>query len=392
MKHARLIKFLAWGAALLLFWLLPTEAAAQPEYPRDGQLYWRWAELLKVADNQLYFWLPPNTPVNDDFNIDLYRDFDLLLSCGVDKIAERILVSEPLSDSLIDVVESTSYVKAFIYLDTSATVSRPLEVGVPTAIVQMTETLGDLLGKPLLGGASYSGYSDLTDAQVELAVGSLDLLLLPENEVDDNTACRYEVFRTDRRIEWYLATELPDYDLLPAALSYCLKGSLADTTLGLSSLISQEDAARYFPGSKTDAEALFKQMPAAQAQRAICCRVVATYPATLSYLQRQLNNCGGAVTILAQDTARSVCLLPVVTTGEEQLSYDLAYDQLYEQLDAYGYDWVTQLDGERQPQAELSRRLSRDLKLIPLGTQRLVLVARPEVHCIAGSYYLVKQP
>ena len=158
----------------------------------------------------------------------------------------------------------------------------------------------------------------------------------------------------------------------------------------LSSIVSPDDAARYFPASATDAEALFEQMPADQAHRSIGCGAAAQYPATLSFLRRRINNCSGSAALVSYDAELPLRLLPLVTCGDSQLSSDLALGQLCQQLSAGGFSWAALLDDGRQSPAELSRRLSRELKLIPLGSQPLVLLARPEVHQIDGRFYLVE--
>lgn len=390
MKHCNHFSLLIAGVALLLLFLLPAGLSAQPDFRQPGHFFSFAAELLKVADQRLYLWLPQAAPVNADFTIGCSGDTDLLLTCGVDEVAERVVVSESLGDSLAGIVEAADRLEAFIFLDATRFSTRPLAIGAPSAFAEDIEAIGDLLGAPLQNDRVYFGYDDLKEAQVELALGGLDLLLLPANEVDDNTRCHYQTCLTDWRVEWYLATDLPDYDLLPAALSYCIKGALADSTSQLSSVILADDAARHFPASEANAASLFEQMPVDQARRNIGCGVASSYPATLSFLRRRINNCGGSVTVAEHDADLPLRLLPVVTQGDSLHSFALALAQLHERLKATGFSWAPQLDDKQLSPVELSRKLSRELKLIPLGSQPLVLLTRPEVHEVDGRFYLVE--
>ncbi|MFH2056748.1 MAG: hypothetical protein ABIJ61_12380, partial [bacterium] len=379
------------GIAVALLCLTPGVMLGQQPEATNGRLFVSDVELLRIGEQRLYFWLPAEALINSDFTIELSARGEVLVSCGVAAIAEQVIVSEILSDSVIDLVRSNSTVQGEIYLDQTRLSTEPPVLGLPHAFTRISSASDSLWPQPLFGRATYSSYFDLAAAEVDLAVGGLQLLLLPRGELDSDLNCDYQVIPTSWRIEWYLATDLSDYDLLPAALSYCLKGSLADRDFPLSTIIDSLAAARYFPADPGNAAALFEQMPAGQAQRRIGCNDTKAYPTTLSLIRRQLNNCGGSVSVGMPDSATAVYLVPILVDGEAKQAYQMATQRLRQSLLATGCSWAELLGDSSLVAPELSRRLSRQLKLIPLGAQQLVLVVRPEVHQIGGFFYRVAQ-
>ncbi len=369
--------------------LLITQTVGQGAAPLGELLYRSEVEFLRVANGHLYLWNASNSPVNDDFTISLAAENLSGFRCALEAVAGQVLTSEVLPDSVIDLLSSEQEPDISIYLDRSHLDLRPLSLGLPQSLATLASPGNESLVPTLSESPQLSFYKNLDAAEVDLAVGQLDMVLLPQNELTSDLECRYRVYQTRWHIEWYLACDLSDFDLLPAALSYSLKGLLAEVSAVSSSLVDSASAERYFPANSADAFALFAQMSQSQAQGTINWNGNECYPATLGEIRRRLNADGASVSIQFDVRAAKVQLLPVILDDRDSLRSVSAVRQLSDYLTEAGFGWYELLTSSSAEPAELSRRLSSELKLIPLGSRPLILLARPEVHQVAGHFYLV---
>ncbi len=376
---------------LLCCILLPLEVMGQEARSLPNVLFRNEVDLLRADNGRLYLWAAEEIPLNSDFTMQFVTGGQIGYECAVESVLGQVLISEALPDSLVTKIGSEENLYVRILLDSSQLAQRPLEIGLPLGLAALaSQDLGPLVST--LGNATQiSLYQNLDDAEVELAVGHLDMLLLPQNEVASDHACRYQIYPTPWRVEWYLASDLSDFDLLPAALSYSLKGLLAESGRVSSTLVDSVAAERYFPASRIDAAALFAQMSDAQSQRTINWYGDGYYPATLGNIRRHLSACGAAVRISPEAATSKLQLLPIFLDDRDSLASASASRQLDEFLLGAGFSWHGLINDSSGAAIDLSQQLSRELKLVPLGTQRLVLLARPQVHRLTDHFYLVKQ-
>jgi hypothetical protein len=253
----------------------------------------------------------------------------------------------------------------------------------------------------------YRYYEDLREAEIDFGIGDLDLLVTAESEIDDQARCVYSAYTLPGLLEWHLAFDLPDDDLYPAALSYCLKGCLGSGGCDeLTALIRSRDIENYFPHSEQYAASLFRQMPLESSSRQCHFDLIEMFPRLPAQLERRIDHCSGNLVI---DDTETTLPIQLVMSFIDSCDVDIRHSllqQLQVQVQAAGYNWsnlLTPTDdslaiGDEQL-AELSRSLSQQIKLVPLGRTRLLLLARPEVHLLRrsgqpitpGDFYLIRE-
>ncbi|MCK4857278.1 MAG: hypothetical protein KAT58_04875 [candidate division Zixibacteria bacterium] len=401
--------------ALLLYFLtiiiLGSSAFSQTE-KESSRIWLTTAELLRISNGQLYLWSDCEVPVNTDFTIEITPSDGIAATCRVADAPGGIVISEPLPDSIIVTIKLAANLNISVYLDRGKLSPDTLFVGIP---VTMKEALIDdesAATADTLNRRAYRYYRNLAEAQIDLAVGRLQLLLLPETEVDSDTKCRYDIYPTADLIEWFLLIDLPDYDLYPAALSYCLKGFLtAGEGRPASCIIAPRHLEQFFGRYPPHAASLFSQMRTDAAERKCRFNGMAMFPGLTARCEREVQQCGGKLILVDGNDAAKINLGFILYNDDAtaaKLTSSLA--QFLEQVAQAEVSWYEALPDslpqDHQPVSRdllildegTSRMLSEKIRVVPLGMTRLVIVARPEVRCLAepdaavtvSDFYLMK--
>jgi hypothetical protein len=255
-------------------------------------------------------------------------------------------------------------------------------------------------------------FEDLREAEIDLAVGRLQLLILTEAEGVSRFDCEYDVHATGKLLEWYLLCDLPDYDLMSAALSYCLKGQLAESPETLqSSLINSEDMQRFFPCLPDHAASLFAQMSLTSRSRLCVFPALRQFPGLAEKVNYLLQECGGSLAFLPVADSGKIALaaLPIDSRTGRPVGTVTATRLLRQAVDL-NMSWAGRLqkliasdsggaDNDEVTEYEgLSQLLASEILVVPLGVTRVVVIARPEAHslrCLGRpisfrDFYLVK--
>jgi hypothetical protein len=256
---------------------------------------------------------------------------------------------------------------------------------------------------------SFLPFDVLEEAEIDLAVGELDLLILPESEIDSRFDCDYDLYPTSHLLDWFMVIDLPDYDLLPAALSYCLKQAQLGSYRSL--MMRQDDSERFFAANLNDARSLYSQMP--DSARECLCFFSAgeQFPHTVSALKERLRSCGGSLKLSGElenvDVAMVVALVDSCFGIEARAT---SSRELLAAAEHLGLSWSGRAPGLSHPDSSelrayignqldlLSHWLASETRGVPLGMTRLIIVARPEAHPLRylnkwvdpGDFYLVR--
>lgn len=353
------------------------------------------AELLRIESGKLYLWLGDSLSVNGDFLVDVASGGTHLFSVPVAASLDRIVVSEEVKDSLLVLLRQEYSIAYSLSLSRSAISPDTLLVGVPLALVNSYSAAID---SSLLSGTHYRyvAFADVQEAEIELALGNIDILLLPATESTDRIACDYPSFATADFTEWYLLTDLPDYSLLPAALSYCLKGFLsADSVPRSYSFSSREPFLRHFPRQKQQAASLFEQLAHAIKSNYCFAEHSDQFPALVRRIKDEARGCGGDLMIGNREPVSSIALVQVVRPSQADIGSDIGcYRLLSRYADDFRFSWsgaaleMLTLDSTAQYAdtltclEQVSSMLASNLHLIPLGCSRLMLVTRPGVQLV----------
>jgi hypothetical protein len=351
----------------------------------------RPAELLRVDQNRLYFWTEVTFAVNSEFIIEAKQGGQVRMSFSVDSVLGRVVRTRRIADSALALVRGDGYSFEIAFAD--SLVSRdPLRIGVPAVLSEALKWQED---RDPVGNRDYlfRVYETRDEAEIDLAVGRLHLLILPACELDPDLQREYESSLLITDVEWYLLSDLPDADLYPAALSYCLKGSLSGgENSSVSSVISKKDQENTFPRHRRHARSLFEQMPAEDAGRSCYFSSYMLLTTMSSGLQRSMADCGGEILLTDDPRSASIVLVALPAPPSTSLPdrFRLA-QRLVSLARSFRMSWsadyrsrladVTNSDS-LSVLTDLSRRLSAKLQVIPLGVTGLAAVAGPGVHCL----------
>ncbi|GEM_PF-2456625 len=359
------------------------------------------AQLLRADAGRLYLWVDAPFVITPDFRIGVSIDGQVTVDCAVATVADRVVVSESLAVTLLGDLKSATRLVFSIYLDTSRIAADTLRVGVPAifkgeySFVSPTDSASHL---PTVIDWRY--YQKLTEAEIDLAIGRIDLLIVPETEVPEDASCKYRIEPTGNYVEWFFFSDLPDNDLYTCALNYCLKSQFVDSGEVATLLIDTALINRGFPRHKEKARALFEQVRASLSSRR-CSFEPAMLPGLVSKLERELLNCGGRLSFDARADDTRIWLLhsaqPDRASAEET------------QQDVRGVFFKSCVSGGWLPQAdlpdacrggdslaaicqqELQTWLSRECRFIPLGRMDLTALVRNDIHNVpdrAGRFAL----
>jgi hypothetical protein len=371
------------------------------------------AVLLRLDEGRLYLWVDTPMQIDSEFTVTVSDGQGEFLSTSIEKCMGKIAVTDKISDSLVARLQAPGNPEITIFLSSDRISDDTLFVGVPAAFRRSyNSSKSGSMSLPVTSETVF--YDNLKDAEIDLAVGDLDLLLIPSTEVDADLMCNYNIYPSASQVSVYFLLDLPDYDLLPAALSYCIKGMFADADSELvSEVIMPQDLRKYYPRKKRDAASLFAQLPDTARASRCCFQSTSEFPGMLVMIEQEVRVCGGEIAfrnsespgplnlevsaVTGQDstTARwNACRELVQRAGELDLSWSRDAARIIDKAAA-----GTESDRIKAIN-DLSRMLASDLRLIPLGNMHLVIVAGQDVRCVRRigapakivDFYLVTRP
>lgn len=353
------------------------------------------AELLRIDQGRLYLWVNGLIQVDSEFTVAVSYQEGECLTLGVKQCLGRIAVTEKVTDSVVAQLQAEVNPRFEVFLSSDKISTDTVYVGVPAALRgSCINPTPDNTSLPVTYEIVF--YDDLRDAEIDLTVGNLDLLLLPNTEVDAGMACNYSIYHSADLVSVYFLLDLPDYDLLPAALSYCIKGMFADddTTI-VSQLILPQDLRKYFRRKKQDAASLFAQIPDT-ARMSHCCFLSASqFPGLLTMIEQEIRGCGGEMTFRNSDSPGPLNLEISAVDNQDSVSARWnACKELVQRAGELDLSWSRDAariidkaaDGSEPDRlkaiADLSRMLASDLRVIPLGEIHLMIAAGQDVRCV----------
>jgi hypothetical protein len=302
------------------------------------------------------------------------------------------VASETLALPLFNKLKSMAKPVFSIYLDTTLVADHTIRVGMPAILAdEYSFTLPPDIVSRLPISVDYRYYHKLSEAEIDLAIGKIDVLVVPETEVADDAKCSYHVEPTGNYVEWFFLSNLPDNDLYTCALSYCLKNQFVGSSELPTLLIDTSLINRGFPRNKEKARALFDQVRASLPSRH-CNFESSMLPGLIGKLERELQNCGGKLSFDSQSDSLGIELLhssqPATASEDEMLRN--ARSQFF--ANCLNRSWLLQNnlpDSCRDADSlsivceqALQTWLSRECRFTPLGKMELIALVRDNVHSI----------
>lgn len=359
---------------------------------RNDPYYSATAQLLRIDNGRVYLWIDAPFVVNTDFRISVSAADQIIGDYAVATTADQVAVSESLALPLFNNLKSIAKPIFSIYLDTTRVADMTIRVGLPAILADEYSFIlpPDVVGRlPIV--ADYHYYRKLPEAEIDLAIGKIDVLIVPETEVSENAKCTYRIAPTGNYVEWFFLSNLPDNDLYTCALSYCLKNQFVDTAELPTLLIDTSLVNRGFPRNAEKARALFDQVKVSLPSRR-CNFESSMLPGLIGKLERELQNCGGKLSFDSQSDSVGIKLLhsaqPATASEDEMLRN--ARSQFF--TNCLNRNWLLQTnlpDSCRDADSlstvcerELQTWLSRECRFIPLGRMELIALVRDNVHNI----------
>lgn len=390
----KLPEFITLAGLLCLLITLPASLYAQE--PRMNRLFETPAQILRCNAGRVYLWIETPVAINSDFTATISDGNGEVASLSVADCAGKVVVTEPISDSLTALIQSLSSATVLLFLDSSNLGTDEIVIGLPEALNRDFDT-ASAPESSLPVSRRYSYYDDLEEAEIDLAVGNLQILVLPSIEMDAELDCNYNIYQSENLIEWYFMLDLPDHDLYPAALSYCLKNAFSDSAqVSEVGFLDSQHFDNFFPPHPQHATALFSQMRGPSRERSCAFTNPLEFPGTLAFIDRKLRFCGGGIKFRKSDNAEGILLaMSMLPADSADGIQRLLWSQLLSEASLAGFSWsdfaVRTLLGENEDYDSISRerietvsyKLASELRVIPLGTTRLTIVTRPELHYIA---------
>ena len=389
--------------AVILIAMLATAGRAQPRPDSISErVYQVPARLLYVGDNRLYFLVEAPFEINSDFRVQYTNTKDSIADYPIAEVAGQIAISAPVTPDQLPRSTRKDSLYAIVYLDTARVASRVIRVG------QFREFGTDDLPRneyttydfvlppyavntlPVVGERIY--YGNMRDAEIGLAVGKIDMLIVPENEVPANADCQYQVFHTGSHVERYLLSFLPDDDLYACALNYCLKYEFGNDSTELPSLMLDTALInRGFPRDTEKARALFAQIkPGHDAHW--CGFDAAMFPQTASRISKRLQDCGGRFNRDPNLSAREsdILLVASLQPGSDNIDQLRAVEHrnlLYPNLAYFDFSHIALPDSCRAQnwhacEIQFPDWISRECRFIPLGRIEMIALVRRNIHHI----------
>jgi hypothetical protein len=359
---------------------------------RNDPYYLTTAQLLRIDNGRVYLWIDTPFAVNTDFRISVSADSQIIGDYAVATTADQVVVSESLAVPLFTKLKSVAKPAFSIYLDTTRVADHTTRVGMLAILAnEYTFALPPDKVDRLPIAVDYHAYNRLYDAEIDLAIGKIDVLIVPETEVAENARCKFRIEPTGNHVEWFFLSNLPDNDLYTCALNYCLKNQFVGQAELPTLLIDTSLVNRGFPRSKEKARALFDQLKGSFPSRR-CNFERSMFPGLISGLEHELQNCGGRLSFDSQADSISIELLhsaqPAAASGDEMLRD--ARSRFLTNCVRHGWLRQTNLpDSCRDTDSRLiaceqalQTWLSRECRFIPLGRVELIALVRDNVHDI----------
>jgi hypothetical protein len=361
---------------------------------QNDRYYLTRAELLRFDNERLYLWVDAPFTVTTDFRISVSTDGQSVGDCAVAATAEQVVISESLAPALFNKLQSTAKPVFSICLDTARVDDLTIRVGMPAIFADeysFTMPLGRVNQLPI--AAYYHYYRNLTEAEIDLAIGKIDLLIVPETEIAEDAKCSYRVEPTGNYVEWFFLSNLPDNDLYTCALSYCLKNQFVGSNELPTLLMDTSLVNRGYPRNKEKARALFGQVKTTLPSRG-CKFESSMLPGLIGKIERELQNCGGRLSFDSRADSIGIKLLhdaqPAIVSVEQLLLHD---DHRQFLANCLNRGWLKRSNLPDSCRAadsltavceqELQKWLSRECRFIPLGSMELIALVRDNVHSIS---------
>jgi hypothetical protein len=232
----------------------------------------------------------------------------------------------------------------------------------------------------------------MREAEIDLAVGKIDMLIVPENEIPADANCQYQVIRTGAHVEWYLLSFLPDDDLNACALNYCLKYEFnRDSTDMPSLMLDTALINRGFPRDTEKARALFAQIKPRHEAR-WCGFDAAMFPQTASRISKRLQECGERLNCdrNLSPSENDILLATSLQPGADSIDSLLAEEHrnlLYRNQSFFDMHHATHPDSCKAGnwhacELQFPDWISRECRFIPLGRIEMIALVRRDVHHI----------
>jgi hypothetical protein len=357
---------------------------------RADPYYSTTAQLLRIDNERLYLWIDAPFAVNTDFRICVSTDSQVVGDCAVAIIADEVVISESLALPLFDKLKSIAKPVFSIYLDTARVADFTIRVGLPAILAdEYSFTLPSDVVDRLPIVADYHYYHKLSEAEIDLAIGAIDVLIVPETEVAEDAKCSYRIEPTGNNVEWFFLSNLPDNDLYTCALSYCLKNQFSGPAELPTLLLDTSLVNRGFPRNKEKARALFDQVKTTLPSRR-CNFESSMLPGLIGKLERELQNCGGKLSFDNRSDSVAIRLLhsaqPAIVSADQLLRSSRGQFL----ANCLNRGWLQQSnlpDSCRYVDSMstvceqvLQTWLSRECRFIPLGRMELIALVRNNVH------------
>jgi hypothetical protein len=388
---------------VILIALSATAVTAQSSHDEiSDRVYQVPAQLLYVGDGRSYFLIEAPFEINSDFRVQYTNTTGSLVDCPIADVAGQIAISAQVTPDQLPSRLRGDSLNAIVYLDTTRVMSRVIRVG------QLNEFSADNMplqanrvyvfnnppyavnNLPVVGEQTY--FRKMRDAEIDLAIGKIDMLIVPENEVPPDAGCQYQVIHTGSHIEWYLLSLLPDNDLNACALNYCLKYEFSNDTTKLPSLML--DTAMINRGFSRDTEkarALFAQIKPGHDAR-WCGFDAAMFPQTASRISKRLQECGGKfdcdnnLSSMDGDIMLATSLQPGVDSIGQLLAEEHR-NLLYPNLGIFDFHHVALPDSclaqnWHACELQFTDWISHECRFIPLGRVEMIALVRRDIHHI----------
>lgn len=359
---------------------------------RNDPYYSTTAQLLRIDNGRVYLWIDAPFGINTDFRISISTDGQIIGECAVATAVDQIVVSESLALPLFDKLKSIIKPVYTIHLDTTRVADYTIRVGLPAILADgYSFTLPPDIVSRLPISVDYRYYHKLSEAEIDLAIGKIDLLIVPETEVAENAKCTYRIEPTGNYVEWFFLSNLPDNDLYTCALNYCLKNQFMGTNELPTLLMDTSLVNRGFPRNKEKARALFDQVKATLPSRS-CNFESSMLPGLIGKLERELQNCGGKLAFDSRSDSDDIKLLHSARPAIISVDQILIDDHRQFLANCLNHGWLQRAnlpDSCRDVDSlsvvcaqELQTWLSRECRFIPLGSMELIALVRDNAHNI----------
>lgn len=358
------------------------------------------AELLRLDDQRLYLWIEGKHFVNQHFVIGIHRDGEKLDDIPVADNAGAVVVSERLPDYLINVLAIDSSRCRFTVGFPTDKLRDTLFVGLPRDLEMQFYSffVGGLRAylnaeednsqlpvwyEPVL-------YDSDRDAEVDLSIGAVDLLLWPQQDAEAFGNAGDRLYPGADFLEFALVTGFRGDELTATALNYCLRGVLNQDRDEISAtyLLTEADFRSEFPRNSNYAGILYSQMREGNRVCELAVSRPGLYTATLESLQSHTRACGGELELkqLSELDRIEAFVAPILQPAsvpeaerrDNSIRWILSVAGQLPLADSLLPPVTECLEDtmiSRNCAETISHFMARSARVIPLGRQRLVFVA-----------------